>query len=247
MATRTVKRSKSATSGGGGKGLDGYLAQSRRPLVILAFLLPFIVISGIGVRTFGVEVAAGTLLRMMVGKFGIYGSAVPAALVILTLLIWHLIEHDRWNVSLKTLLYMVLESILFALPVFGIGMLCRQALPLTTGLAKQSLVAMWCLSLGAGVYEELLFRLFLCGTLYVMCFRGLGLKPRMSAVISILLSSVLFSLYHYMGSEHFHLFTFVFRTFAGVYFACLFSVRGFGITAVSHAFYDVIVVTLAGG
>ena len=35
---------------------------------------------------------------------------------------------------------------------------------------------------------------------------------------------------------------FVFRTLAGVYFACLFAMRGFGITAGTHAFYDIIAV-----
>ncbi|HEY5504035.1 MAG TPA: hypothetical protein VIK28_02670, partial [Sedimentisphaerales bacterium] len=33
---------------------------------------------------------------------------------------------------------------------------------------------------------------------------------------------------------------FAFRTTAGVYFAALFAIRGFGITAGTHAFYDII-------
>jgi len=33
---------------------------------------------------------------------------------------------------------------------------------------------------------------------------------------------------------------FGFRTIAGIYFAVLFAIRGFGVTAGTHAFYDII-------
>ena len=156
-----------------------------------------------------------------------------------------ILRGDRWSVSLQTLPVMAAESFLFALPIFGIGYLCRQTLPMTTGMSSHSLLAGWCLSLGAGVYEELLFRLYICGAAYIVCAYVFKAKPQTATVVAVILSSVLFSLYHYLGPEKPHLFTFVFRTLAGVYFAILFSLRGYGITAGAHAFYDVIVVSLA--
>jgi CAAX prenyl protease-like protein len=60
----------------------------------------------------------------------------------------------------------------------------------------------------------------------------------------VLISSLLFAGYHYLGSEHFIWQTFVFRTAAGLYFGAIFVFRGFGITAGSHAAYDVMIVLL---
>jgi membrane protease YdiL (CAAX protease family) len=57
-------------------------------------------------------------------------------------------------------------------------------------------------------------------------------------------SSLLFSLYHYLGHEQFDLRTFAFRTAAGAYFGAVFIFRGFGITAGTHAAYDIYIVAL---
>jgi len=56
-------------------------------------------------------------------------------------------------------------------------------------------------------------------------------------------SSLLFSAAHYVGplGERFELYSFTFRTLAGMFFAVLFIVRGFGIAAGTHAVYDVLV------
>ena len=45
-----------------------------------------------------------------------------------------------------------------------------------------------------------------------------------------------------------HIYVFLFRMLAGIYFALLFRLRGFGIAVGTHAFYDIIVgVTLTTG
>lgn len=244
MAQRTAvkkptRRSRSSSA------LNAYLVESQRPLVILAFLIPFMVLHELGSSAFHVEVGAVSLLRLFVANMGIYGRTVPAVLVLLTLLLWHLVEHDSWNIRPRTLLTMAGESIVFAFPIFAISFICQQYLPLTTTLSSQGLVSLWSLSLGAGVYEELLFRLYICGLLLLICRHLFRASALTSAVIAVLVSAILFSLYHYLGTERFGLFSFVFRTLAGIYFAGLFTARGFGITAGAHAFYDVIVVTVA--
>jgi len=62
-------------------------------------------------------------------------------------------------------------------------------------------------------------------------------------VLAVFTTSVLFSAAHYVGpaADHLNLFSFVFRATAGVFFALLFVARGFGITAGSHAAYDLFV------
>jgi membrane protease YdiL (CAAX protease family) len=73
----------------------------------------------------------------------------------------------------------------------------------------------------------------------------LGLPNRWALGLVLLTSGILFSLYHYLSpDEHFRSSTFIFRTAAGTYFGLLYVLRGFGITAGTHAAYDLVVVVL---
>lgn len=76
----------------------------------------------------------------------------------------------------------------------------------------------------------------------------LGFTRKNSIVLSVLISAALFSAHHHIvfvngqfgKSAPFAWTKFGFRTIAGIYFAILFAIRGFGITAGTHAFYDII-------
>jgi membrane protease YdiL (CAAX protease family) len=102
-------------------------------------------------------------------------------------------------------------------------------------------------SIGAGIYEELVFRLVLICALMLLFQNILRLSHSNSIALSVLVSAALFSAYHHVDFFSGQLYQrapfsgteFVFRTIAGVYFAILFAVRGFGITAGTHASYDV--------
>ncbi|MGH7538792.1 MAG: CPBP family intramembrane glutamic endopeptidase [Gemmatimonadales bacterium] len=97
------------------------------------------------------------------------------------------------------------------------------------------------LSLGAGLYEELLFRVLLVGSLAWGARRLLGWRPVVAGVWAALLGAVVFSAFHYIGpyGDPFRVYSFVFRAIAGLAFSALFLLRGFGITAWTHALYDV--------
>jgi len=104
-------------------------------------------------------------------------------------------------------------------------------------------------SIGAGIYEELVFRLILICILMVLFQNVFRFNRRNSIILSVLLSAALFSAHHHIvflsgqlyRRASFDWTEFGFRTIAGVYFAVLFAIRGFGITAGTHAFYDIIV------
>ncbi|MHC4637550.1 MAG: CPBP family intramembrane glutamic endopeptidase [Planctomycetota bacterium] len=106
--------------------------------------------------------------------------------------------------------------------------------------------------IGAGIYEELVFRLILICLLMLLFQDVLRLNHRNSIILSVLVSAALFSAYHHIDffsgqlyqTDPFDWTKFGFRTIAGVYFAILFAIRGFGITAGTHAFYDVIATVL---
>jgi hypothetical protein len=97
------------------------------------------------------------------------------------------------------------------------------------------------ISLGAGIYEELLFRVLMVGGLAAAARVVLGWSAVPAAIIGALLGSLAFSLFHYVGphGDVFTLSSFTFRAVAGLLFSALYLLRGFGITAWSHALYDV--------
>lgn len=97
------------------------------------------------------------------------------------------------------------------------------------------------LSLGAGLYEELLFRVILVGALAWAGHRLFGWRPLVAGGMAVLLGALIFSAFHYLGpySDPLELPSFLFRTIAGLFFSALYVLRGFGITAWTHALYDV--------
>ena len=112
---------------------------------------------------------------------------------------------------------------------------------------SKSLLADVVTGIGAGIYEELIFRLILMCLLMILLQDLMGLSHSGSITLSVLVSAALFSAHHHIifvngqfaSSSPFSWREFSFRTIAGVYFALLFAVRGFGITAGTHAFYDI--------
>lgn len=102
--------------------------------------------------------------------------------------------------------------------------------------------------IGAGIYEELVFRLILICVLMMFFYDLLKLNHNQSIVLSVIIAAAFFSAHHHLAifsgqqSDAFDLTEFIFRTIAGIYFAIVFAIRGFGITAGTHAFYNIIAV-----
>ena len=115
-------------------------------------------------------------------------------------------------------------------------------------MGNKSLLADIVTGIGAGIYEELVFRLILICVLMLLFQDVLGLSRKSSIILSVLVSAALFSAHHHIvfvngqlgQSAAFNWTEFGFRTIAGIYLAVLFAIRGFGIIAGTHAFYDII-------
>jgi hypothetical protein len=103
-------------------------------------------------------------------------------------------------------------------------------------------------SLGAGIYEELLFRVVVVSALAKLAAAGFGWRPWVAGSFATVLGALIFSAFHYIGplGDTLQLGSFVFRTVAGLMLSALFLLRGFGIAAWTHALYDVFL-TLHGG
>ena len=100
-------------------------------------------------------------------------------------------------------------------------------------------------SLGAGVWEEIFFRLFIFNIITYV-FLKISKSRKTSIILSILLSSLLFSIFHYYGNlaDLFVLNTFIIRFVAGIILCLIYIKRGIGITCFTHLSYDVLLFSI---
>ncbi|MCU0622597.1 MAG: CPBP family glutamic-type intramembrane protease [Gemmatimonadaceae bacterium] len=122
------------------------------------------------------------------------------------------------------------------------GLLAAGASP----VERLSVVDRLTVSLGAGLYEELLFRVILVTALSWAARAVLGLREGLAVGVAVVASALVFSAFHYVGpgGDAFTVASFTFRAIAGVWFSALFALRGFGIAAWTHALYDIGVLLL---
>jgi Type II CAAX prenyl endopeptidase Rce1-like len=233
-----------------------YFDRTHRPLQCLIFIAPLLIIYQIGTMLHpwnpGTDhqpnVIAFILILRFFEMFGAVGLYLPLLTVVAILLGWHLSRRDPWRIEPGLYFGMAGESFLWAIPMLLMAVLVARGAPMYApaggdmhGLTWQTRAV---LSIGAGVYEELLFRLILITFLNILLVDILRLSLGIAIPLILVISAVMFSLYHYLGDEPFSLATFLFRTVAGLYFAGLFIFRGFGIDVAAHSAYDLMVVAL---
>jgi hypothetical protein len=171
----------------------------------------------------------------------------PLTLVV-GLLVWQAFNPRDWRFAPVSLLGMAAESLVLAVALIGLSKLVdlgfasleRSAAVLAAGAGHPAAPLIG--FLGAGVYEEALFRLALV-PLFFGVLRLLQTPTVLASTLAITASALLFSVAHHAGmpGESFTWFAFIFRWLAGVYFAWVFVVRGFGVAVGTHTAYDILV------
>jgi membrane protease YdiL (CAAX protease family) len=151
----------------------------------------------------------------------------------------------------RVFLPVVLESTLYALTMGSVIVLLMTKVlrfppNLAAGLPEQGLVARLVMSLGAGVYEEAVFRLGLLGGSIAAFERLLGMSRWAAVLGAFVFSSAVFSFVHYLPptGDAFTFGSFTFRLLAGIVFGVLFKLRGFAVAVYTHAFYDIFVLVI---
>ena len=112
-------------------------------------------------------------------------------------------------------------------------------------MAELGLGLQLALSIGAGLYEELVFRVLLVGGLFWGLQRLLPGDRRKVYLIAAVVGAVVFSAVHHIGplGDLFTFPVFTFRFLFGLALNAVFLLRGFALAAWTHALYDVLVVT----
>jgi membrane protease YdiL (CAAX protease family) len=238
-------------------GEPSYWAVIREPRYALVLVLPMmavyqvglIALARLGQKTYEVRNAADLFLENVLRVSGVGGQIASGAVVIGVLVGWQVLSRRRWAVRSLYVVGMLLEALFYALILLLSYQLVTgltQRVALVAGASLKRAAGQVVLSLGAGVYEEFLFRLVLIGCLlYLLRWARAGRVS--SAVFASLLAAVTWSLFHVVGEEGWGALAplpFLVRSSAGLVFAGLFFGRGFGITTATHAFFNVIPILL---
>ena len=213
-----------------------------RPLDALAFLLPLIVFYETVSRLHGQDrVIAFDLLRRFFELFGHFGIWAPGLGVMAILVATHMVSGEKWKVHWGTVGRMYPEACLLALPLLSLNWVAPLA---GAGGETTEMIDRIAMGVGAGVYEELVFRLVLISVVVMLGADLLRIDRSVVAIGAIVLSSLLFAAHHYqpIGVEQFDVTSFTFRAIAGAYLAAIFWLRGYGPAAGCHAAYNVVLV-----
>ena len=241
----------------------GYRAATRTATYGFLAALPLFVLYEVGILLANggqiqqIRVGADVWLKTLLAALGGTGWMALGAVVLLAgaAVLWA--ERKRrpplraryfgWIVA-ESLVYAVVLAFVVGGTVgllFGVWATPANAL---AQLARLPLGLQLALSIGAGLYEELVFRVLLVGGLFLVARRFMPEGWQAYAVAAVV-GAFLFSLVHYVGTfgDPFTLPSFTFRFLFGLALNGVFLVRGFAVAAWTHALYDVLVVVGAFG
>ncbi len=234
--------------------MPGYLSATRHPWSSLLFLLPLLIAYEVGVLALGgsqpdaLRNGADVWLRDRLADYGIafaWGAPLLIALLLFVMSWWNWSNRPREPIT--TVFGMAIESVIFAVLLWAFSrnfhtLLAGTGLPLNSVQFQRVAEGQVVNFIGAGIYEEVLFRLGLFTLLF--CLLRVMLLPKIVAVVLAALASALFfSAAHHLGTsgEPMELTRFLFRTAAGLLFTALYWTRGLGIAAGAHAGYNILV------
>ena len=226
-----------------------------------AFLasLPLFVVYEVGIlmanggQMMSIRVGADVWLKRLLGWIGgTGGMVVGIAVLIIGGVIYWSERNNRPPIKLRYFGLIVGESAIYAVVLAiivggAVGLLFGAwTVPeaMLQPMQEIGLPHQLALSIGAGLYEELVFRVILVGGLFLLINRFVA-KKATAYVIAAAIGAFIFSLVHYTGAfgDPFQVSSFTFRFLFGLALNGVFLVRGFAVAAWTHALYDVFVVT----
>jgi membrane protease YdiL (CAAX protease family) len=228
----------------------------RNLLTSLVLVFPLFLVYQIGVLfTLPVLNGADFLTVFLFQHLGLSPTAYLGytAAVAITFAVAVAVLRKRQRFDPKLIVPVLIESAIYALTMGSlIVFVMTKALGISPHLAggasggfvaSQGLGTRFVMSLGAGVYEEAVFRLGIMAGVAVLLEKVLGLRRWIAVTVALLVSAVLFSAMHHIPpyGDPFTISVFTFRVLAGVFFGLVFWFRGFAVAVYTHALYDIYV------
>ncbi len=240
---------------------------------MLLFLSPLILLYAIGSWQYGTHpqtgehIAISAYLRFIefFEIFGVTSLYLPSLVLVVVLIVWHVLKKDRWELHPGIPALMWLESIVLSLPLLvmdqvltrlsirstnaslsslSIPLFNSPQAPVIAELPWQTQVV---LSVGAGIYEELLFRMVGIAVVHLLLVDVLRIRENIGTVCAVAISAIAFAAYHDLtpgAATSIDWSLAIFYFLSGIYFGSVFVVRGFGIAVGAHAVYDLLVIVI---
>ena len=226
-----------------------YFLKSRTSFYSFLFTLPLFLLYEVNILFLSwddilvVRNGADFLMRSILESFdiyGLYGLGLVFFLGLLVTYIFFIKEDQQQEVNVNFLFIMLAESMLWSVVLY---FLLFKFMVLLMNPVGKTILQQVTLAIGAGIYEEFLFRvLLIAGLSGILGFVFMWDKT-FKNIIAVVLSGGIFSAFHFMGEygDFFSMELFLIRFFAGLILGVLYMYRGFGITAYTHSIYDLIV------
>lgn len=202
------------------------------------------------------SIHAENLLGDFFQLFGLAGLFLPGIALLTVLAVWHLLSGARSRVNFPVITGMAAEAAAWTIPLVVLSALHHSAVTAAAsmaalagadaGLGELSWQARLTISIGAGLYEEMLFRLVGITFLHFLLADLLRLNGRLATGLAVGGAALAFALYHQsvLTPTGLDVAQLVFYTVAGAYLGAIFVFRGFGIAVATHTFYDILVLVL---
>ncbi|MFV8755022.1 CPBP family intramembrane glutamic endopeptidase [Nannocystaceae bacterium ST9] len=244
----STRRARPATQGT----LGNHLAGRVDPLTSAILVFPLLIVYQLGILLSrgrnGVDYLTASLVELSERDLGNYLWMLGGLLLGYAALL--LILRQRESFDPRAFVPVLAESTFYALSMGSIILfVMHRFVEVVPGLAigggNLSMVDVLVISAGAGLHEELIFRLGGVGGLSWLLAGITGEKR--AWIGAALISSLVFSLAHHVGpsGEAFEFAAFVYRSLAGLFFAIVYQIRGFAVAVWTHTLYDVYVLSLA--
>jgi len=231
--------------------LDAYFKKTRSHFFgLLSILFLLLIYEGSSAKIYAdqqvqIRNSAEVMIERMLWFMGVRNNLFLWAVYLLALVwaFWLAKKQQLLDFKFVYFPYSIFESTLYALLL---GMIAGQLTERTNvmmmalqGQGEAEMGAKLTSAVGAGIYEELLFRFILVSLILLIFEKLAGGKKLVYTVLAVAISALFFSGFHYIGwREAFAFDSFVYRFYAGVILGTLFVVRGIGVASYTHAIYN---------
>jgi len=225
-------------------GKSDYWRQCLYPIHSLVLVAPLLLFFHAMRASYDVHLAGPALIRHFLGYFGATQAVLPGLLVVTVLVVQQALRRLPWRPDPAVLAGMVGEAILWTLPLVGVALLTGKLAAAGAAAPPQAL-GQAVAAVGAGVYEEFLFRLAAISLLVLVLADVANLRRDASTAAAVVIAAVGFALCHFIA-EPFRGPKFLFLTVAGLLWGALFLSRGFAVAVGSHVCWNLYAFAMNG-